>query len=122
MARGIDRLGVDLEAYSDDPNTWFGDLVKNSSGYVMSLRVGNVTISGSKLRERVLNDVNGKTMRSTAFDVVYDPEMDAFHFTTYGYGHGCGLSQMGAWGYAANGWGYAEILAHYYPGTVLSFI
>ena len=24
-----------------------------------------------------------------------------------------------AWGYAANGWGYADILAHYYPGTTL---
>ena len=118
-ARAQERLGVDLYAYSDDPSTWFGDIVKNSSGYVTSIRVGTATTTGRQLRENVLNNVNGKTLRSAAFDVVYDPGTEAFAFTVWGYGHGCGMSQMGAWGYAANGWGYADILAHYYPGTTL---
>lgn len=118
-ARAQERLGVDLYAYSDDPSTWFGDIVKNSSGYVTSIRVGTATTTGRQLRENVLNNVNGKTLRSAAFDVVYDPGAEAFTFTVWGYGHGCGMSQMGAWGYAANGWGYADILAHYYPGTTL---
>ena len=118
-ARAQERLGVDLYAYSDDPSTWFGDIVKNSSGYVTSIRVGTATTTGRQLRENVLNNVNGKTLRSAAFDVVYDPGTEAFTFTVWGYGHGCGMSQMGAWGYAANGWGYADILAHYYPGTTL---
>ena len=118
-ARAQERLGVDLNAYSDDPSTWFGDIVKNSSGYVTSIRVGNVTTTGRNLRENVLNNVNGKTLRSAAFDGVYDAGSEAFTFTVWGYGHGCGMSQMGAWGYAANGWGYADILAHYYPGTTL---
>ena len=51
--------------------------------------------------------------------VSYTHLAEAFNITTYGYGHGCGLSQYGAWGYAANGWGYADILAHYFPGTTL---
>lgn len=118
-ARAQERLGVDLYAYSDDPSTWFGDIVKNSSGYVTSIRVGTATTTGRQLRENVLNNVNGKTLRSAAFDVVYDPGTEAFTFTVWGYGHGCGMSQMGAWGCAANGWGYADILAHYYPGTTL---
>ena len=118
-ARAQERLGVDLYAYSDDPSTWFGDIVQNSSGYVTSIRVGTATTTGRQLRESVLNNVNGKTLRSAAFDVVYDPGTEAFTFTVWGYGHGCGMSQMGAWGYAANGWGYADILAHYYPGTTL---
>lgn len=118
--RAQDRLGVDLEAYSDDPADWLGDLAKNSSGYVSTLRVGDVTISGYKLRMNVLNNVNGKTLRSTAFDVSYDNGI--FVFTTYGYGHGCGLSQWGTVGYAHNGWGYADILYHYFPGTSLSSI
>jgi stage II sporulation protein D len=37
----------------------------------------------------------------------------------HGYGHGVGLSQYGAYGYAANGVGYKKILAHYYTGTDL---
>lgn len=119
VARAQDRLGVDLRGYSDNPEDWFGDIQKNSSGYVTSLRLGSATITGRQLREQVLNNVNGKTLRSAAFDISYDAGSEAFNITTYGYGHGCGLSQYGAWGYAANGWGYADILAHYFPGTSL---
>jgi stage II sporulation protein D len=36
-----------------------------------------------------------------------------------GYGHGVGMSQYGAMGYASNGWDYKSILAHYYTGTAL---
>ncbi|MFL5906442.1 MAG: SpoIID/LytB domain-containing protein [Solirubrobacterales bacterium] len=34
-----------------------------------------------------------------------------------GYGHGAGMSQYGAKGYAQHGFGYQAILAHYYTGT-----
>jgi stage II sporulation protein D len=37
--------------------------------------------------------------------------------TGHGWGHGVGLSQWGAYGYALHGWKYRRILAHYYPGT-----
>lgn len=115
-----ERLGLDLNAYNEDPAEWMGDLVKNSSGYVTGMRLGDRTITGSQLQNKILDNLNGKTLRSAAFDIVYDPQVEAFQITTYGYGHGCGLSQMGAWGYAAHGWGYADILAHYYPGTTLT--
>ena len=29
------------------------------------------------------------------------------------------MSQYGAWGYALHGYGYQQILSHYYPGTTL---
>jgi len=37
----------------------------------------------------------------------------------HGFGHGVGLSQYGAYGYALHGKGYRFILAHYYQGTTL---
>src|SRR3954467_10487851 len=37
----------------------------------------------------------------------------------HGWGHGLGLSQWGAYGYAKRGWSYDRILAHYYSGTSL---
>ncbi|HET8893741.1 MAG TPA: SpoIID/LytB domain-containing protein [Gaiellaceae bacterium] len=40
-------------------------------------------------------------------------------FTGHGWGHGVGMSQYGAYGYALHGWTYTQILAHYYPGTKL---
>jgi stage II sporulation protein D len=36
-----------------------------------------------------------------------------------GWGHGVGMSQYGALGYAEHGAGYQAILAHYYAGTTL---
>jgi stage II sporulation protein D len=36
-----------------------------------------------------------------------------------GFGHGIGMSQYGAYGYALKGRGYEAILAHYYTGTRL---
>lgn len=40
--------------------------------------------------------------------------------TGHGWGHGVGMSQWGARGYAQHGWGWEQILAHYYPGTKVS--
>jgi stage II sporulation protein D len=36
-----------------------------------------------------------------------------------GFGHGVGMSQYGAYGYALNGAGYRDILGHYYTGTAI---
>jgi stage II sporulation protein D len=36
-----------------------------------------------------------------------------------GFGHGVGMSQYGAYGFAKKGAGYAAILGHYYRGTTL---
>jgi stage II sporulation protein D len=37
----------------------------------------------------------------------------------HGWGHGIGLAQYGAYGYALHGWTYDKVVAHYYPGTEL---
>lgn len=36
-----------------------------------------------------------------------------------GWGHGVGMGQWGAEGYAVHGWKHEQILAHYYPATSL---
>jgi stage II sporulation protein D len=42
-----------------------------------------------------------------------------FLISGHGWGHGLGMSQWGARGYAQHGWTFDRILAHYYPGTQL---
>jgi stage II sporulation protein D len=42
-----------------------------------------------------------------------------FVITGHGWGHGVGMSQYGAYGYAQHGFTYAKIVAHYFPGTEL---
>jgi stage II sporulation protein D len=44
----------------------------------------------------------------------------ALFVTGHGWGHGVGMSQWGAYGYALHGWPYRRILSHYYPGTTMS--
>jgi stage II sporulation protein D len=43
-----------------------------------------------------------------------------FAVSGHGWGHGVGMSQYGALGYAQHGLGYTRILAHYYTGTTLA--
>jgi stage II sporulation protein D len=57
----------------------------------------------------------GGAARST--DVVWSPS--TLVVSGRGWGHGVGMSQWGAYGYAKHGAGYRQILAHYYPGTTL---
>ncbi len=40
-----------------------------------------------------------------------------FYISGAGSGHGIGMSQYGAYGYAQHGWTYGQILGHYYQGT-----
>ena len=48
------------------------------------------------------------------------PGARTFVITGRGWGHGVGMSQYGALGFALRGTGYARILAHYYRGTTLA--
>ena len=42
-----------------------------------------------------------------------------FLISGHGWGHGVGMSQYGAQGYALHGYSYQQILSHYYPGTTI---
>jgi stage II sporulation protein D len=45
-----------------------------------------------------------------------------FYVRGHGYGHGIGMSQYGAYGFAQHGADAASILAHYYTGTTLATV
>lgn len=47
-------------------------------------------------------------------------QQDTYTFNGRGYGHGVGMSQYGAKGMAEAGFGFRDIIAHYYPGTNLT--
>ena len=123
--RILAELGIDLSGV--DPNNWFKILSANQYGWVAQMQIGpdegpNTTCSGRWFRENLTagQSVDGRSLRSQCFTFTYDAGLDCFIFDVYGYGHGCGMSQWGAVGYAQNGWDYASILTHYYPGTTLT--
>jgi stage II sporulation protein D len=75
---------------------------------------GSTTLRGVDFRRLVGYDV----LKSTLFVPVI--EKGAVRFEGRGWGHGAGLSQFGAKGMADRGYGYPQILSHYYPGAELS--
>lgn len=58
-------------------------------------------------------------LRSDSFSVTEDEE--TYTFTTYGFGHGVGMSQYGADALAKKGYSFYEILKHYYTGISFAF-
>jgi stage II sporulation protein D len=50
------------------------------------------------------------------------PGASRFYISGAGFGHGVGMSQYGAAGFALHGYRYGQILAHYYSGTTLAKI
>lgn len=85
-----------------------------------SLRVVRLAVRGSRgqavLRGTDFRRLIGyNTLKSTLFTAAVNGR--EVRFDGRGWGHGVGLSQWGARGMAARGYGYREILEFYYPGT-----
>jgi stage II sporulation protein D len=80
-----------------------------------SNRIDKIEIDGNVYTGIELRNLLG--LRSTDFDI--KEEDNDVVFVTRGYGHGVGMSQYGANGMAKEGYSYTDILAHYYPNTVL---
>jgi stage II sporulation protein D len=111
----IKKLALESEfkiSLSGDPSVWFKIISLDSAGYVAQIQIGNATVTGRDVREKMLS------LRSAAFTVGY--KSGNFTFTTTGYGHGVGLSLYGAeYLSTVEGWNYSKILAYYYKGTTL---
>ena len=63
--------------------------------------------TGREVREKL-------DLRSSQFTLAVTG--DTVKITTYGYGHGVGMSQWGANGMAKEGYTTTQILKHYYTG------
>ncbi len=83
------------------------------SDYTISGRVKNIEVSGIKVNAEKLRTMYG--LKSTNFTIeIIDNKII---FNVIGYGHGVGLSQVGANYYAKSGMKYDEIIKHYYTGV-----
>ena len=110
---------------SGDPDDWFEIESRLCGKYVDEMTIGGqdyfidkdgdrLKITGRRFREIIMD----YDIRSSAFDIEYDSSSDQFTITTYGYGHGVGLSQNGANNLAKYwGWDYKKILTFYFQNT-----
>lgn len=106
---------------SDDLTKWFKFESVYSRKYIANMRINDFThcrINGkmTRITGTVLASMLG--LKNNAFEIKY--EDGNFIFTTYGWGHGVGMSQWGAYYYAESGYTYDQILRHYYLDTWIS--
>ena len=95
-----------------------GDIVEilsyTDTGRVDKVKIGGVIYSAENLRTLL-------GLKSTNFTVSIDDEKKVtFHVT--GYGHGVGMSQVGANYYASIGYTFDEIITHYYTGVDVTYV
>jgi len=97
------------------PITKYSDFIleRNSSGRINNVKINNIDIKGTTFRSLL-------SLRSTDFTIELTDEK--IIITTFGYGHGVGMSQYGANGLANLGYSYEKILKHYYQGVTLKKI
>jgi stage II sporulation protein D len=87
------------------------DIIMKTIGHrVKYIKFGNKVFDGLILSSRLGLDSNDFTVS------ILD---DYTTFTTFGHGHGLGLSKYGAEAMARAGYSYRQIIAHYYPNTYI---
>lgn len=98
---------------SGDPSGWFRITQSYDDGYIYAITICGKAKDGDFLKDML-------SLRSYKATVTYHASQQQFTVVTKGYGHGVGMSQIGAQGYAKNeGWNYQQILTFYYTGTTV---
>ena len=87
-----------------------GISMRTSSGRAKTVKIGSKELPATQVRAQL-------GLKSTDFTISL--ESNKIVITCYGNGHAVGMSQYGANSLAQTGKAFTEILAHYYPGTVL---
>jgi len=104
-----ESLSKDMELSVNAPIVTLQILEKDSAGYVLSLQLDGVEVSGEAFAKAF-------NLKSTNFNV--ETFNNNIKITVKGDGHGYGVSISGAEVYAAAGWTYVQILTHYYPEDI----
>lgn len=112
---------MELELVSGIRNVRHVEIVSRTpSGRVSHIQIigsGARTLEAEAFRLGLGRAIGWNRMRSDLYEV--RRKGDAFVFEGYGAGHGIGLCQNGAAAMGDQGHSYREILAYYYPTTVV---
>ena len=93
--------------------------VKASDGTLKSIAINGRTVVAASGQQTLpnLNSVSVIGSNNNKKNISLDA--GNFVFTGKGWGHGVGMSQNGAKGYALQGYNYEQILKHYYTGVTV---
>jgi stage II sporulation protein D len=104
----------------------------NNIGKIKSIKIKGKTSAGAAKKLKIIHSKGEVTLNAYQFRLAVDAwqikshtfdfiraDGDKFYFKGRGWGHKVGLCQWGAKGMAEKGKTYKEILAYFYPGTII---
>lgn len=104
----LENAGYDT---SVDPKEWFVIQSYSDGNFIDDIKICGKDKTGNTLRSLM-------RLKSSKAAITFDGE--TFTFVVNGWGHGVGMSQVGALGYSRyDGWNYTQILTHYYSGCTV---
>ena len=110
----LQRSGIDFGEV-----TALKPLKRGKSGRICLLEIIGTRCSHIVGKELTIRRwLSASHLKSSAFEATRRPD-GGWHLEGKGWGHGTGLCQIGAAVMASKGFGYREILQHYYPGAII---
>ncbi|MDR1364679.1 MAG: SpoIID/LytB domain-containing protein [Oscillospiraceae bacterium] len=108
-----------IECYGK-PKKWIKTVRQNKK----NLLINEIVVLSKNINGKTLENIISGNKFRLAFNlpsqsIVISHKDNFFEFETYGYGHGVGMSQIGANYLAEQGHNYKQILNHYFPNTEL---
>jgi stage II sporulation protein D len=109
----LQKLGLGLSSMAaiTGKNTGMQVLETSAGHRIKKMNIGGKLFSGREVREK---------LGLTSSQFTWKWSGDQIEFTTYGYGHGVGLSQWGAQGMAKEGKKAEDIVKYYYKGISIA--
>lgn len=109
------KLGISqpIAQTSSGGQTIFTIIERTAGQRIKTVNIGGEIFTGREVREKL-------GLNSSQF--ILEQSGDTIVITTYGYGHGVGMSQWGANGMAQAGRTAEEIITHYYQGVEIEKI
>lgn len=111
----FNKLGISkpvMSTLGGKSSTWQSGLFKvlstTQGKRIKEIKIADTLFTGREVREKL-------ELRSSYFQIRMGDNGEV-QITTYGYGHGVGMSQWGANGMAKAGYTTTQILKHYYTG------
>lgn len=104
------KLNIKLSAKASTTSDWIKVLEKTTGDRIAKIQVGDQVLTGREFREK---------LGLPSSDFKFQVKKDLLQITTYGYGHGVGMSQWGANGMASEGKQAHDIVKYFYQGIAI---
>jgi stage II sporulation protein D len=105
---------IKKEYHKSDGNFMIREFTNDNRAKTVGFSFDDTKFKANEFRLKMIQSFGARSLKSLRFSLVQ--REDSVLFVGNGMGHGVGLCQWGALGFAEAGWKYHDILRFYYQG------